>query len=869
MKAWLAEHGLSRSDPWFEGLTEFTDGWEATEADRRLAWQVYVALESRLCEEMRGRSAGEELDALDALFDETRTLLVQADPDAGVIGEVVLRVLNDHVRRCTVRWRPRLLRERLLNQDARDAFQRELDEVHRALRMLTWTLAAVVRPDAVPPVPDPIVRPPVVRPAPMPWDPRWDFAAEELADLRHRREAWELPAPRRPLGDTVDGDPAAIGLALSGGGIRSATVAFGVLQALSKHGAFRWFDYLSTVSGGGYLGTLVSAWCTGQAALGEAWHRDLRDGPLMASPGAQPAALPWLRARSAYLTQIRPLSAVSLMALGAIGGLLSVLWLSGAFAALTLVLHAQVAEEVIAERGSTWIGPETAHIGAMLAAAVALGLFALAIAIQLRWAVDRVADVVGRAMVAVFGLVALQVAVSALYFAVAEAHPRMSWLAERTMAADAEAAAAMAVLVGSCGMAVRFRPAWLGRLLLAVSPFLVEVVLVTGWLALARHHGGHTEMMQAPTWLWNALFPGPLLVVIGAAVLLDVNEASPGGFYRYRLGQTWNVRPKDASGALTQASWTMDQLTPLAPLHLLNFALNLPAAQDEEVRRKLHGRAADFFVVSRHGTSSPTVPATSWEEQPSLPLTTAMGISGAAVSPQLGTTVVPGLAPWLAVLNIRMGYWLPHPRTRMPSLAGGWYLLREITGRVHERGLRLKVSDGGHIENLGILELLRRECAYIVAVDGEADGDLEMPSLVQLIRYARIELGAEIDIDVSAIRPDASGMSRRHVAIGRIRYRSRRSGRLLYIKSSVTGDEPLDVLAYRRGSPTFPHESTADQLFSETQFEAYRKLGEHIGDELFGASCLPSELAERYARPGHDFDLPAWIEALHAHLDAR
>ena len=48
------------------------------------------------------------------------------------------------------------------------------------------------------------------------------------------------------------------GLCISGGGIRSATFSLGVMQAFNKAGVFRKFDYLSAVSGGGYIGSAVS-----------------------------------------------------------------------------------------------------------------------------------------------------------------------------------------------------------------------------------------------------------------------------------------------------------------------------------------------------------------------------------------------------------------------------------------------------------------------------------------------------------------------------------------------------------------------------------------------------------------------------------
>jgi hypothetical protein len=153
------------------------------------------------------------------------------------------------------------------------------------------------------------------------------------------------------------------------------------------------------------------------------------------------------------------------------------------------------------------------------------------------------------------------------------------------------------------------------------------------------------------------------------------------------------------------------------------------------------------------------------------------------------------------------------------------------------------LTDGGHIENLGIYELLRRRCKLIIAIDGEADPRMEAPSLTQLERIARIDYNISLRMQwkpIGAItravasstwRPSAHGP---HVALGLIDYPppplggARETGVLIYIKASLSGDENDYVLAYNARHASFPHESTADQLFSEEQFEVYRALGEHI-----------------------------------------
>ncbi len=131
-------------------------------------------------------------------------------------------------------------------------------------------------------------------------------------------------------------------------------------------------------------------------------------------------------------------------------------------------------------------------------------------------------------------------------------------------------------------------------------------------------------------------------------------------------------------------------------------------------------------------------------------------------------------------------------------------------------------------------ELLRRRCKFIIALDGGRDPEMKFGSLVKLMLYARIDLGIEIDIDLDPIRKNAEGLSSTHSSLGIIRYADGETGYLLYIKSSLTGDEYEYIRKYQSENPDFPHESTATgQFFSEARFEAYRSLGFHIGDELF------------------------------------
>ncbi len=233
------------------------------------------------------------------------------------------------------------------------------------------------------------------------------------------------------------------------------------------------------------------------------------------------------------------------------------------------------------------------------------------------------------------------------------------------------------------------------------------------------------------------------------------------------------------------------------------------------------------------------------QERHGLTLGTCMSISGAAVSPNCGYHTSPVTAFLLTIVNARLGWWLPSPWATdgggraQPTGTCKWLkpLISELTGTVSTQCPFIYTSDGGHFENLGIYELVRRRCGFIIVVDGEQDGDFHFHGMGTAIRRCRVDFNTEISLDLSALRTEtAAGHRKGHCAVGRIIYpkqggQPRSVGVIVYLKSSLTGDEPEDVRQYRTQSPEFPHETTGDQFFSESQFESYRRLGEHVAKE--------------------------------------
>lgn len=234
-------------------------------------------------------------------------------------------------------------------------------------------------------------------------------------------------------------------------------------------------------------------------------------------------------------------------------------------------------------------------------------------------------------------------------------------------------------------------------------------------------------------------------------------------------------------------------------------------------------------------------------------LAMAMSISGAAATPNMGYYSSPATALLMTLFNVRLGAWLPNPAlagtlgdgvSRAGPKNSIHALISELRGSTHDRGEDVYLSDGGHFENLGLYEMVRRRCCFIVVSDGGADPHCALKDLGNAVRKVKIDLDVDIEfgeLHISSrdkpLKPDLQLAW----ALGEITYPDtdergeRLTGTILYIKPSYFGEcdgLPVDVLAYARGSASFPHESTADQFFSESQFESYRRLSDYFATKL-------------------------------------
>lgn len=252
----------------------------------------------------------------------------------------------------------------------------------------------------------------------------------------------------------------------------------------------------------------------------------------------------------------------------------------------------------------------------------------------------------------------------------------------------------------------------------------------------------------------------------------------------------------------------------------------------------------------------------------------AVAISGAAANPNMGYNSNRALAFLMTLFNVRLGWWISNPRrmdmwnakkARATPRFALRHLFLELFGAVGDDAEYINLSDGGHFENMGLYELVRRRCKYIVVCDAENDPEMAFGGMGMAITKCRADFGAEIDLDLRPLRIDpATGYSKAHCVVGTIQYpppwasvkgkaaprtdcvclegedkdksdkdkddenEELYSGLIVYMKSSLVGDEPADLLTYQLKCPVFPQDSTANQWFTESQFEAYRRLGHHV-----------------------------------------
>ncbi|MGA3023549.1 MAG: hypothetical protein ABSF98_02140 [Bryobacteraceae bacterium] len=348
-------------------------------------------------------------------------------------------------------------------------------------------------------------------------------------------------------------------------------------------------------------------------------------------------------------------------------------------------------------------------------------------------------------------------------------------------------------------------------------------------------------------------------VVLFAAALFSarsgVNSSSMHRYYLARLAETFlgeapagapkGFRAFSSSGMLPDRL-RLHQLRPSegyqGPVLLINCCLNSRSREDPRARLGENfifaPQGCGYFPSDGDGTTGifqdPARYFYSGEE--GISLASSMAISGSALASGMGYLTSFRTRLSHTVFNIRLGWWFCNPR-----YPGAWNqsiprsriscFMKELLGNMTDRDPFVYLSDGGHFDNLGAYELFRRRCHVVIVSDASQDKDRMLTSLAHTVSKVRTDLGVEIEFDEDqdvyrTNTPDG------RVSVGRIKYPDQQEGILIYVKPEVLGTEPVDVVGYSRRHPAFPHDPTSRQWLSESQFEAYRRLGELSGEAV-------------------------------------
>ncbi len=409
--------------------------------------------------------------------------------------------------------------------------------------------------------------------------------------------------------------------------------------------------------------------------------------------------------------------------------------------------------------------------------------------------------------------------------------------------------------------------------------FFVLLSLVISWFLLflgaqrwadraGRWMLGQREAYQSQLFVVFFLTAANLLFGIVMGFFINVNKFSLHATYRTRLIRAFlgasrtdeERKPHQFTGFDPADNILMRDLKPDKPFHVINAALNLVKGEELAWQER---KAESFTMTRLHCGSWHLGYRPSTEYGDGISLGTALTISGAAASPNMGyhSSMIIGFL--MTLFNVRLGWWLGNPgspgakswRRRGPRYAVG-PLFSEAIGDTTDRYGYVNLSDGGHFENLGFYEMVLRRCQFVVLVDAGQDVEYVFEDLGNAIRKIRIDLGIPVEIKVVSPRKLDKKDPIPRCAFGTIRYsevdQAGSDGFFIYIKPVIAGDEPPDVSNYAAAHPEFPHEPTSDQWFSESQLESYRLLGLHAIEVICGPDWKPATLPEFFARVKKD-----------------
>ena len=384
-----------------------------------------------------------------------------------------------------------------------------------------------------------------------------------------------------------------------------------------------------------------------------------------------------------------------------------------------------------------------------------------------------------------------------------------------------------------------------------VGVYLTCLAILTNWILSA------TGLVDAPWWKHGTFVESThieSIILVALAFLgfgwfmaryININTFSLHGMYRNRLIRAYLGASNDRRNtnkftgfAQSDNLYMHELVSTQKPFHVVNVTLNLVAGR----RLAWQQRKAESFTITPLHAGNCSLgyrPSISYGGPHGISLGTAITISGAAASPNMGYHSSPVIGFIMTLFNARLGAWLGNPgkagaktfELPGPSSATG-SLMKEAFGLTNDTSEYVYLSDGGHFENLALYEMVRRGCRNVAVIDSGCDPTFDYEDLGNALRKIRIDLSIPIDFDDSM---KILREKRTRFAVATIRYSAldpkRKDGLLLYIKPIMLGNEPPDVTAYQCANRAFPHQTTGDQWFNESQTESYRMLGiQSVGD---------------------------------------
>jgi hypothetical protein len=409
--------------------------------------------------------------------------------------------------------------------------------------------------------------------------------------------------------------------------------------------------------------------------------------------------------------------------------------------------------------------------------------------------------------------------------------------------------------VESCGLTGHhFAPAWAVGFARFVDCTLSNYV---GSLCAGKSWGSsctiHDPCAKIFAFIYLTL---ALILFLFNKFILDTNWTSLHRFYRDRLNNSFifRIQPVTERQSISSVRGIKS-----IPYLLVNCTANIPIKTTDVTN-------TESFIISPLHTGNSLIgfaDTVLFEKIAGqyFDIATVAAISGAAISPVMGRYTSKSFRMLMSLLGFRLGYWIPNPRhvtegaskSELKEISAGkrvgsGYYLREMLGRMSSTSDFIYLTDGGHTDNSGIFELLRRRCSTIVAIDAEADPDLLFDNISYVTQLARVRLNVDIVLSAKQVG-EPNGV---HCAIADIKYpvldnASGFVGKLIYCKSSVIGTENWDLVSRKKATGEFPYNSTLNQNYDELLFEAYRALAYQIVSELLKAQT-PAEFANKQVR---------------------